>query len=1238
MDFYQIRNHTMKSGQIVIAPDFIVGRSKDLMIRGGGFYAIWDEQAGLWSTDELVLQNIVDADIFTRVTKLEEEGKTPSFKTLSSFRSQMWSEFRRYVASLPDSFVTLDSKITFANTPPRREDYSSKRLPYALEDGPIKAYDKLVGTLYNREEREKLEWAIGSVLCGDSVDIQKFIVLYGDPGTGKGTFLNILEKLFEGYWAAFDAKAATDASNTFSSDVFKTNCLVAIQHDGDLSKIRDNTKLSLIVSHEEMVINEKYKTPYSGRAIAFIFIGSNQTVRITDSMSGLIRRLIDVRPSGRLVPPGQYHALVSQIGFELGAIAHHCVGVYRGLGKYYYETYKPVDMIVRTDIFYNYLLANYDLFRDQDGTTLKQAWTLYKEYCEESGIEFRLQMHKFRDELRNYFETFSEKVRVEGVETRSWFAGFRNEKLGAGPTPMKSPPALVMEATDSILDEMLGNYPAQYANEEGTPVQRWSDVKTTLNDLDTSKLHYVKPGSHHIVIDFDIRDSDGQKSLELNTEAASQFPPTYAELSQGGAGIHLHYFWEGDTSELSHIYGPGVEVKTFTGDASLRRRLTRCNSIFVASLSSGLPIKERRVIESSTMQSERSIRNLVVRTLGKEFHAGTKPSIDFITKILDDAYKSGIPYDLTDMRNRILSFANNSTNHPEYCIKAVMAMKFKSEEEAESVQAPEDRLLGFFDVEVFSNLFVVCWKVQGTPESAVVKMINPSPSAIEELVKMPLVGFNNRRYDNHILYARIMGYNELELYKLSKKLISGEKNAFFGDAYGLSAADIFDFSSVKASLKKFQIDLGLHHRELGLDWDKPVDPKLWDRVAEYCANDVVTEEAVFNDRIQDYVARQILAALSGLTVNDTTQKHTARIVFGRDKHPQDKFVYTDLSETFPGYKYDMGVSTYKEEVVGEGGYVYAEPGMYRDVAVLDIASMHPTSIELLNLFGPYTKTYSDLKKARIAIKRKDYEAAGKLLDGRLLPFLDDNNEAVALSYALKIVLNIVYGLTSAVFDNPFRDIRNKDNIVAKRGALFMIDLKEAVQARGFQVVHIKTDSIKIPDATPDIIEFVRKFGEDYGYDFEHEVTYQKFCLVNDAVYIAKTMFGEWTATRAQFAHPFVYKTLFSKEPLVFNDYTETRIVTKGALYLDNGDGDPCFIGRAGSFVPVIAGTGGGTLLRGRDGVYHSATASKGYEWRESEVVRELGLEADIDMRYFRKLVDDAIKNISKFGDVEWLTS
>jgi hypothetical protein len=564
-----------------------------------------------------------------------------------------------------------------------------------------------------------------------------------------------------------------------------------------------------------------------------------------------------------------------------------------------------------------------------------------------------------------------------------------------------------------------------------------------------------------------------------------------------------------------------------------------------------------------------------------------------------------------------------------------MDMQFVSELQETPAPVPTDDRLVMYDVEVFPNLFAVCWKYRGDP--TVVRMLNPSPQAIEQLVQMKLVGFNNRRYDNHILYARIMGYSEIQLYNLSQRIVAGEKGSFFGEAYNLSHADIWDFSSVKKGLKRFQIELGLHHKELGLPWDEPVTREMWESVLEYCANDVITTEQVFESRIQDYVARQILAELSGLTINDTTQKHTAKIIFGDDKKAQQKFVYTHLSERFPGYEYDFGKSIYKGEITGEGGYVYAEPGMYTDVAVLDVASMHPTSIKILDLFGPYTKNFSDLTDARIAIKRKDYATARRMLGGKLRPYLGSEEDAKALSDALKIVINIVYGLTSASFDNPFRDLRNKDNIVAKRGALFMIDLKEAVQARGFKVIHIKTDSIKIPDATPEIVEFVMDFGKGYGYEFEHEETFSKFCLVNDAVYIAKKSNGQWTATGAQFQHPYVFKTLFSKEPLVFDDHCETRTVT-AALYLDFGSGEPHFVGRAGSFVPVREGTGGGLLLRGKDGVFHSASGSKGYFWREAQSVRDLGLEGDIDKTYFTKLTDDAVLNVSQYGDFEWFTS
>jgi len=260
-----------------------------------------------------------------------------------------------------------------------------------------------------------------------------------------------------------------------------------------------------------------------------------------------------------------------------------------------------------------------------------------------------------------------------------------------------------------------------------------------------------------------------------------------------------------------------------------------------------------------------------------------------------------------------------------------------------------------------------------------------------------------------------------------------------------------------------------------------------------------------------------------------------------------------------------------------------------------------------------------------------------MLDGGLEEFLGSDDDSQALAYALKIVINIVYGLTSAKFDNPFRDPRNKDNIVAKRGALFMIDLKHAVQEKGFSVAHIKTDSIKIPDATPEIIEFVMKFGAEYGYQFEHETTYDKFCLVNDAVYIARGG-DKWTAVGAQFQHPVVYKTLFTGEELIFDDYCETKSVTQGAMYLDfewntpmvSADGRMKFVGRTGRFVPVVESAGGGILYRVKDEKSYAVTGTKGYVWLESDVARQLG-EDSIDKSYFAKLVQTARDTIDYYG-------
>lgn len=1256
MDFYQIRTREFKDKEtqekrMELYPDFTVGRSKDLMVQGKTFYAIWDEERHLWSRDEYDVQRLVDESLQAEVDRLySETGIRYQAKYMKSFKNNTWTEFRKFMSQISDNSHPLDSKLIFANTEVKKSDYASKRLPYSLEPGGIEAWQELLGTLYSPEERAKIEWAIGSIVSGDSKKIQKFLVFYGPPGTGKSTILNILQILFDGYTTAFDGKSLGSSNSAFATEAFKHNPLVAIQHDGDLSRLEENARLNSIIAHEAMTMNEKYKPSYTSRVDAMLFMGSNQPVKISDAKSGIIRRLIDVHPTGVRIPTRHYNTVMSQIEFELGAIAYHCLTVYREMGKNYYNGYRPMEMMLQTDVFFNFIEAHYDLFKAQDSVTLKQAYSLYKVFCTESGIERPLPQYKMREELRNYFDHFKDRgALVDGEAVRSLYSGFNAEKFKV-PKSDATAFSLVMDDSISLLDEELSGQPAQYAKEDGTPEKVWANVETKLLDIDTSQLHFLKVPKNRVVIDFDLKDINGTKAIERNLEAASIWPATYGELSKSGNGVHLHYNYIGDVSNLAREYADGIEVKVYHGDASLRRRLTRCNRVPVASISSGLPLKPKKekMLSSKTIKSERGLRDLIERNLKKEIHPGTKPSVDFIHKILADAYSSGMPYDVTDLRPRILAFANNSSHQAGACLKIVAAMKFASEAEVEPEKTAEgDGRLAFFDVEVYPNLFVICWKYEG--DSPVVRMINPQPHEVEALFSLKLVGFYNRRYDNHIIYAAAMGYTPQQLYELSAKLIvENNRNAPFGAAYGLSYADIWDFSTKRMGLKKFEIELGLHHMELDYPWDQPVDEKHWTRVVDYCVNDVQATEAVFNDRKQDFTARKILAELSGLTVNDTTQRHTAKIIFGDDKKPFEQFVYTDLSKEFPGYEFNLGKSSYKGEDPGEGGYVYAEPGIYENVALLDVASMHPTSMEVLNLFGDkYTKRFSELKEARMAIKHGKFETARSLLGGRMREFLvDAENDpagAEALAYSLKIAINIVYGLTSAKFDNPFRDIRNVDNIVAKRGALFMIDLKEELQRRGVQVVHIKTDSVKIPNATPDIIEWVKQFGTLYGYDFEHEATYDKFCLVNDAVYIARKG-TEWEAVGAQFQHPFVFKELFSGEKVSFDDYCETRSVVQGVMYLDM-EGDPeskdyqqmRHIGRTGRFVPVLEG--GGTLYRVKDDKYYAVAGTKGHKWIAAEVASTI--EDDdllIDMSYFEKLKDDAIKNIESFGSFEEFVS
>lgn len=1332
-----IKNGNMKHEVVQVYPTYLLD-GEDIMKRGGDFYAALTSK-DLWSTSEDELFRYIDEKTIKYCEKYQKDGYGIR-RTQEGFEvhplllvNSDSGEYRKFVCwfrDLPKNFnyKELDTELTFKSDKVKPEDYRSKRLKYDPVAGPAPNYEKLMSTLYTPENRAKIEWAIGSILCGDAKTIEKLLVLYGLPGSGKSTVLKIIMRIFDGYYASFSAQSLVSAKDQFAISAFKDNPLVAIQDDGKLDKIESPT-INEIVSHSEIIINEKNVKRYTITSRAFLILATNSPVDFKDTKQGMIRRTLDVYPSGNKIPVNEYRRVVASIKYEIPHIAQHCIDVYKSLGKEYYVDYRPLEMVKKTNYIQNFLFDNLDELVDQNEFKRNDLYVRYKAYCEESGLGFPPRRIDFGESLKEYFDEYYEIKTIKGKTYRHIYKGIKLNKILPSDylqyETIDQPKTWIqLDQNDSrsLLDEMFESMPAQYANSEGNPVSKWQNCKGKLKAIDPHKLHWVKLPEEIIKIDFDLKDENGEKSLERNIEAASSYPPTYCEVSKSGGGLHLYYVWKGgDVSELASHITEDIEIKKSTGGLSHRRLLTKCNDLPIATISSGLPLaqrKEDKMIDQNVLENDATLTKTINKCLRKAVHPHTTPNVEFIYDLLEKAYKSGSEYDVTPLRDKVYQFCLNSTNQKEKCLALYSRMHFKSDHPDE--RPGDKKSYGqnnfiFYDIEIYPNVFHISWKI--IDKEPVYHLTNPSPEEVEVLFNMLhergylFGGFNNRKYDDHLIYGRITGNSIERSFNLSQAIITNQAGACYREAYHFADFDVFDFATKKQSLKRWEYDLEKEHMEMEFAWDQPLDEKYWDQMIEYCDNDVRATEAVFKACYTDYVTRVILSELSGLSPIDTNRQHITAYLLGDSKKVDH--VYTDLAtgemtigtaieshgskvitnerpykspnnfkKDFPGYKFNpkgipleeytetpdtrTPLSIYHGVDPSEGGYVYAKPGLWYDVVCYDVAGMHPASIIALSKLGDLTYKFERLRDTRIAIKHRDFKTAIELLGDEFAKYLQNENDADNLSLALKLILNSTYGIMAAKFDNPLRDPRDIDNIVAKRGALFMIGLKDELLSRGYNVVHIKTDSIKVVKPDAEIEQFIMDYGKKYGYNFEVEHRFKKFCLVNKAVYIAKAADNDpswlkkckkakekaeetkskyveptkWEATGAQFAHPYVFKTLFSKEPLEFKDYCELKSVST-AMYLDmnehinEGEHAYKFVGKVGSFVPVLPGFGGGILLRKSGDTYSSVTGTKKdsksfYRWCESVNMR--GHENLIDMSYFENLKQDAIDNINSVSD------
>lgn len=1229
-----------------VSPDFIFGDAKDLVVKGSKFYAYWN--GSFWDTKQKNLFYDIDSLLWRRARELEDgrPGLRIDVKEIRKASAGKFRLFADFCKACEASDISFNQKVLFADHKMQRRDYATTQLTYSPQEGEAVAFKELIGTLYLPKELDKILWFMGALFTNKMYKIEKFMYLYGSKGSGKGTVLKIFRMLFEDYCGTIDLKLLTSADQFATGQIQEVPLL--IDEDTDISHIYNDTPLLKLTSHETISVNKKFKEPYDVKFIGLLITASNQRYKVRNVDSGITRRAIVVNPSGQKVSHTRYNQLMSQIKYELPYIAHMAISRFEELGFDYYDDYFDVDMAEQTDHIFDFIRSN--AIHMQNGITLKQISELYREYLEDMGWKTDGYKATIKREALRYFDTMLKDSHVDGTRVNNYFKGFRwNIAFPEGVVGTTKADDTVVpdnwlefDHHNEVFNKLAADYPAQAALRNGTPSEKWDNVVTKLSDIQTNKLHWVKVPLNHVIIDFDLKDENGKKNLELNKEAASKFPPTYAEVSKSGQGIHLHYIYDGNVNELDNLVEKNIEIKVYRGKASLRRIDKASNNLQLSHISSGLPLKEKKDREmydqiKEITYTEKTLRNFVKRQLGmiegkEPSHPNTKPTIDFIAHEIQKAADMGLEYDITDLRHAVFMRAIRSTNNKDYCLAVFQQIPWSTMRDDEGKTEakltnftkiyPKEELV-FFDIEVYPNLFVVVWKKYHEDEFT--RWINPTPDQIEYLMTFPLVGFNNRRYDNHILYARLLGSNNMELFTQSHRIIN-EKNAksgMYAAAYELSYTDIYEYSQKKQSLKRWEVDLGIKHVEMEIPWDKPVPDELIDTVVEYCVNDVDATEKLFDAIYADYVAREILATIAKGSMNATNNQLTAKFIFGDDPRPQDKFNYVHLNKLFPGYEYSFGKSTYRGFETGEGGFVYAEPGVYSDIALLDVESMHPNSLVNMNYFGPYTQRYADLLKVRVLLKHNKIDEVKQMFDGVLAPFLDNPEYLKPLVTALKIVINSVYGMTSAKFDNKFKHPDNVDNIVAKRGALFMVDLKFAIEEQGYKVCHIKTDSVKVPNADEKIIQFVHDFGkqEKYNYKFEHEHTYKRMALINNAVYIAQLEDDSWSPVGAEYANTYLLKRVWTKEELVDRDFFITK-QSKGHIYL----GDE-FVGKVGSI--YASKSGAECMWTEDDENFKSVTGTKGYLFKQTD---KFDIE-DVDFSYYDKVAIDGLKKIMKVGDI-----
>lgn len=430
-----------------------------------------------------------------------------------------------------------------------------------------------------------------------------------------------------------------------------------------------------------------------------------------------------------------------------------------------------------------------------------------------------------------------------------------------------------------------------------------------------------------------------------------------------------------------------------------------------------------------------------------------------------------------------------------------------------------------FDSEVFKYDWLFTFKSVDTGEY--IRIWNDSEALTQYLEDDPFLGgFNNKKYDNFIIKAILIGCTTEQIKHISDEIVVKQKNGWdipLLREYKVSFHwfDLLDDCQSGVSLKGIEAHLGLPIRESTVDFniDRPLTEDERREVEKYCQHDVDTTELLYKLR-QGYLAnKKNLALVRGIDVRDgismTNAKITATYLQAvkpekpwtdeRDYHYPDKLLKDYIpKEVFsffdrlhdPNVPDDEMFEKNLELMIGDcpatigfGGIHAAIPTYTeeatetRSIRNKDVASYYPHLMTIPLSEGqeygycsrniPSPKIYSDTLEDRVKAKK-----AG------------DKDKA----NALKLVLNTTYGALlngngETAYNNLYDPLMGRS--VCITGQLLLLELTNHLLAEcpTLKVIQLNTDGIMVSfdnSDEPKWQEITKEWEQRTGFELEED--------------------------------------------------------------------------------------------------------------------------------------------------------